>query len=817
MEGHCSACGTVFHVDAGSVPPGGALLRCPGCGANVTVLPPLVDLGLDVPENPGDPGGELGPAGVFGVAQGPAVSGGASDAFGRSADAHDESTDGARPVRMGPPTEIGQVESFELDAAPPSPAPPPVVAPVRAPREPSPPRPTSGPTGAAERPRAVAGAQVADSVHRAVSRRARSSRWQALRGYVGLGLFVLAVSASVVGWQLWRNRPPPPPEVPNPLRERVVEWREAGVSPTQTSVDAAVVVARRSLLAPTPENLRRALDAARSALLFDEDDGGALAAYGLVVAEDPDPVEPLVLEEALAAVNSAIGEEPNGEHRVELEVSRTWLLLRQAQADEARRAGERAVELAPTDIDAQVALAVAVAFADAKDAVRRLEPLAATEGASGLRARLALGDALVLAGRVGEALRLWEKAGAGSAAEGTAPRRRLAQLWVDLGEWERARAVYDVLDATAQACAGDLLVASRLAAQRGDGARAMELLGHAMAVATTPLNKARVLTQQVATVLADRSLPVTPQQVSQWIDQALDAAPDLPELLYVAALADERMGDTKSAMDSLDAAHGVSPDAPEIALQLAWMLRGTAKAQARAILDQAVREAPDCVGCHLLVMRFELDSGNRTAALASLRRALSFDPEAHRVTTRLSAIPPPRAALLGMAADLGKQGAAERNGWLLSAAGMAAYLADDLTTASGWLTRALREDPEDFGARLYLGLTSLRLDRAKLAERDFRAAERIDRRHPVSRLYMARLLESKRRFVEALSIFQDLAEQNPLAAAPRVGYARTLAAMGRRNDAITEALRVTALRKRDRDALRVLAGLGPLVLGARER
>lgn len=817
MDGHCSACGTVFHVDAGSVPPGGALLRCPGCGANVTVLPQLVDLGLDVPENPGDPGGELGPAGVFGVAQGSPASGGVSHAPGGPAEALDEPSEGSRPVRMGPPTEIGQVESFELDAATPAPTPPPVVAPTRPPRESTVSRPTSGQAVAAERSRVPAGAQVADSVHRAVSRRARSGRWQSLRGYAALGLFVAAVSAGVVGWQLWRNRPPPPPEVPNPLRERVIEWRQAGFAPTQSSVDAAVVVVRRLLLVPTPDNLRRALDAARSALLFDEDDGGALAAYGLVVAEDPDPVEPQVLVEALAAVNSAIGEEPNGEHRVELEVSRTWLLLRQAQLDEARRAGERAVELAPADTDAQVALAVAVAFADAKDAVRRLEPLAATEGSSGLRARLALGDAFVLAGRVSEALRLWEGAAAGAAPEGTAPRRRLAQLWVDLGEWDRARAVYDVLDATGQACAGDLLIASRLAAERGDGARAMELLGHAIAVASTPLNKARVLTQQVATVLSDRSLPVTPQQVSQWIDQALDAAPDLPELLYVAALADERMGDTKSAMDSLDAAHGVAPDSPEIALQLAWMLRGTAKAQARGVLDQAVREAPDCVGCHLLVMRFELDAGNRTSALASLRRALSFDPEARRTVLRLSATPPPRAALLGLAADLGKQGAAERNGWLLSAAGMAAYLADDLTAASAWLTRALREDPEDFGARLYLGLTSLRLDRAKWAERDLRAADRIDRRHPVSRLYLARLLENKRRFVEALSIFQDLAEQNPLAAAPRVGYARTLAAMGRRKEAVTEALRVTALRKRDRDALRVLAGLGPVVLGARER
>ncbi len=628
----------------------------------------------------------------------------------------------------------------------------------------------------------------------------------AWRAYLPVGA-TAAVALLVVGVTLVvRNRPPPPPEVPNPLSARVLDWQRRGLKPTGADALALANGAMTDLAEGTHVGVRRAFESARSAVMVAPDDGRAIAAYAYALAWWPDRVDVETLDEAMTAVMAAIGEDPQGADRALLESSRAWLQFRLEHYEAARQAATKAVELAPQD--PLVALAAAVVRVPTRpdEAVRDLAALRARADAPWVTT-LWQGEAELRAGNVGRALALWQGSLSGQPRD-VAVLRRLARLAADMGDYQDATDRLQSLSTSGWACAEDRLLLARLLSRiRKDNEAALVVLDAGLADAgLTPLNQARLLTEKAAVATLARKEVAPMAEVSRWLDAALDVAPDLPELLYVAALVDERAGAIDKAVASLEAATELAPDRPEPALRLALLTRDE-NSTAVQVIAAAQREAPTYVPLYLAHAWLALQAGNNGAAADAIRRAADQDPERYVREHRLDAfvdLPQTHANLARLLTTASQR---HSNSMLITATAMALYFADDLGKADRTLGQALKADPDDVGARLYRAVIALTRKKVAIAKKDLQAALKADSQHVIARLYQARLLLETKRAPLAERICRDLLDKNPIDVTARLGLAQALAAQGKREAARAEAQQVLGMRATDREALRFLVGL----------
>ncbi len=154
------------------------------------------------------------------------------------------------------------------------------------------------------------------------------------------------------------------------------------------------------------------------------------------------------------------------------------------------------------------------------------------------------------------------------------------------------------------------------------------------------------------------------------------------------------------------------------------------------------------------------------------------DPQLYNQRTQFSPYAEPSQQMQDVAKALGEQAVRLDNTLLRTGAGVLYVLLGDNKSGPLWLTKALRDDPNDFGAHLYSAIFNYRRGIKKAARADLLAAERVDRRQPLMRLYKGRVLEQFGKVVEAGKLYRDLLEQNPLNAAAHVGLARIERAQG---------------------------------------
>ncbi|MBI5510084.1 MAG: zinc-ribbon domain-containing protein [Deltaproteobacteria bacterium] len=626
------------------------------------------------------------------------------------------------------------------------------------------------------------------------------SPWRIYAVVGGTALFAILV---VVIVSLFERRPPPPPKMPNPLQQRVSSWRGQGLKPAVAPLAAAVKTAEDELGRGTDRGVKEAFNAVRAALLLDPDAPAAIATYGMVLADWPDRLEPDVVDEALAAIASAIGDAPSGRYRAELEAARGWLLLRTERFEAARQAATKAAAARPADPGIKMLQAVSRISTRPEEAAAELERLA-REAQAPRRLALWRGEAELRSGQIGRALAIWSGSLSGSAAD-AAVLRRLARLAVDAGDQAGAFERLQQIEAAGYAGVDDRLLLARLQARAlRKPALAIATLDAALAdPGLSALNRARVLSEKAAVALLAPPAFVSAATVSGWLDAALDLAPDLPELLYVAGLVDERNGAIDNALQSLEAAAELAPDRPEVALRLALLAKDD-PSLARPAIAAANREVAHYVPAHLASAVLLLAAGDSSGAAAAVRRAADFDPRRYADEHEMDAFVDPPAAHLAIAKLLSPYARRSDNAMLTTAMGMAYYFAQDFKRAEATLTAALKSDPEDVGARLYHAILALGRKKIPVARRDLQAAAAADSQHAVVRLYQARLFEQLKKPAEAERLYRDLLEVNPLDTGARLGLSGVLWGRGQKDAARAEVLKLMRTRQGDRDALRFL-------------
>lgn len=618
--------------------------------------------------------------------------------------------------------------------------------------------------------------------------------------YLTLSSTVVSVVA-VTGYFVFDTSPPPPPTWPNPLRERVEVWRKQGFTPGFQQQDEALEQAYRGLALGTATGWYEANRAVRSALFLDPGSAQNIALHGMVLVQSPDKVSADNLNEALSAITSAIGEDPDGPHRVALQVARAWLLHRAGKHKSAADAATAALELDPDATSAQLAHAVARINVRPSDSLAMLKKLA-KQGKAPPSLPLWLGEAQLATGDLQAAIRTWQQAA--EREEGGAI-RRLARLYVDLGDLGKAIRQLQTLAERGVAAAEDrLLLARLLARSRRNPKAALAELDAGLASGTlSTLNRARLLCEKVAVAVNSPGKRKTNfETLSAWLDEALELAPDLPELNFIAGIADQQADERERALASLEVAQGLLPSRAEPAFHLAMALRVDEAQTAAQALREALGENPDYGPLQLLAALMALEAGSRMGAVDAVRKATAIEPEAYRERSLLAAFPDPPAPHLELAKQLSKYATSSI---IMTGTALAYHWAGQPKQADRWIRRALKEDRNDVGARVYRASSGFRRGKVTRAMRsDVSAALQEDTLHTLARVYEARLLEGDKPS-KAEGTYRQLLENNPLLIAARTGLARSLWRQDKRAEAKTEALRVLRMRPHDREALRFLA------------
>lgn len=514
----------------------------------------------------------------------------------------------------------------------------------------------------------------------------------------------------------------------------------------------------------------------------------------------------------LSAITSVVGDSPGSSERPSLETSRAWLLLRAGRLEDAREAAVRAVATRQDFAPAQVVAFAASASLKPEQAVQGLTPLLNNpEVASD--ARLWLGEAQLLLGQVNEAIATW-RGGVRDAPSDAPFLARLARLQADLGDYGAAIDLLAQSVTRGAASTSDVLLLARLQSRAMHKSKqALETLDMAQKERKGESFAAALLVAERVTVALSVKPPlVPPDELAKSLQSAMADARDVPQLIYAGALADLAGGQAKHAAEALEAAQTLAPDAPEIAFALASLSRATDQAGAGEVVATALKERPDYIPLYLLDAAIAAEHDEKPRAITSVRKALTYDPALYVQATLFSAYAEPAPYMLDVAKTLGEQGLRFDSAVLRGAAGMLYVLANDPKNGPLWLTRALRDDPNDVGAHFYSAVLLLRKGgpNKKPIRADLAAAERAERRQPMVRLYKARVFEQIGKLADATKIYRDLVDQNPMNAAAYVGLGRVLRIQGDEQAARDAAKKALGVRPRDREALKLLvAEAGP--------
>ncbi len=610
---------------------------------------------------------------------------------------------------------------------------------------------------------------------------------------------VSLLTVAFVGWSIWkRSLPPPPPAMLNPMEVLVDAWEDAGRQTTFPSFEEALAVAKKGLESSSNSGIRKARNAVEDALIFEEDDPRAIALYCNILARWPETLSDDELRLASAASMAAIGDDPKGEYRSDLEAAKAWVAFRGGSFSSARKAAKLALEIDPNSVTAQVAHAVISASMNPAASLKTLKSIKKTQSTRWRTIWLA--DVMVRAGLVNEARSTWTSLLKGNMGD-SVPLRRLGMLELQLGSISSAEARFDELVTKGWASLSDRILLSRLLSRaqnrHSDAIKILEAAFNIPLISNR--NKAEVLTEKVRVALLSRE--ISEKVLSSWLDAAFHLAPDLPELLYVAGIADWRAGYSKDALESLDAAIGAVPSESHIAIALAMSQIQNDEAAARMTVKNALSEVPDAIGLHLVKALLDLRANDALSAAVSIRSALSFDPEVRRHSKRFSAFAGFPAAYTNLGRELSSYAKERGNPLIMSAAGISYYLAGQTSVAQRWFSKALILDDEDTGARLYRAILYYRQGNNRPASRELERGLNSDNRQRTLRLYRARLYERARKWGRAESFYRDLIQQNAIDSAAKIGLARSLAASGRLKEAREAALSVLSGRPDDREAL----------------
>lgn len=627
-------------------------------------------------------------------------------------------------------------------------------------------------------------------------------RESAARTYVVWGGIVLLVAAGTGGYLWYRGLPIAPPEVPNPLEARADDWRKGGGAPVKVDDAAAAVI--EGLASGTNAGRDRALAASRAAVGADPKSPMAVSLYARSLAARDEQLDNSTLNDVLAAITSVVGDQPNSAERPSLETSRAWLLLRAGRVEDAREAAARAVATRPDYAPAQVVALAASVSLKPEHAAQQLNSFIANAEVTN-EARLWLGEAQLASGQVGEAIATW-RAGLRDVPADAVFVARLARLQADLGDYAAASDLLSQNIARGAASLGDVLLLARLQS------RALHKPKGALEVLEAAQKEREGQGFAVAQLVAERvtvALSVKPQlypaeDVTKMVESAMAGAADVAPLIYATAMADAAAGQTKKAIDALEAAQTLAPDAAEVAFALAALSRQADHAAATETVATGIKERPDYIPLYFLDATIAAEHDEKTRAVTAVRKALTYDPALYAQHTLFSAYGEPLTIMLDVGRVLGEQANRLDSNVLRGAAGALFVLANEQKAGPAWLTKALRNDPKEVGAHFYSAILNLRRGQKKPARVDLAAAEQVERRQPMIRLYKARVFEQIGKYPEATKIYRDLVDQNPLNAAAYVGLGRVLRLQGDEQAARDAGRRALAVRPRDREALRLL-------------
>ncbi len=627
-------------------------------------------------------------------------------------------------------------------------------------------------------------------------------RESAARTYLVWGGVVLLVAAGAGGFLWWRGLPIAPPEVPNPLEARADDWRKGGGSPLKVDDAAAAVI--EGLASGTNAGRDRALAASRAVVGADPKSPLAVSLYARSLAARDEQLDGSTLNDVLAAITSVVGDQPNSPERPSLETSRAWLLLQAGRVDEAREAAARAVATRPDYAPAQVVALAASVSRKPEHAAQQLNTFIANAEVTN-DARLWLGEAQLASGQINEAIATW-RAGLREVPADAVFVARLARLQADLGDYAAASDLLSQNVARGAASLADVLLLARLqsrALHKPKGAletleaAQKEREGQGFAVA-------QIVAERVTIALSAKPPLIPAEEITKLIESAMAGSPDVAPLIYASAMADVAAGQPKKAIESLEAAQTLAPDAAEIAFALAALSRQADHAGASEIIATALKERADYIPLYFLEATIAAEHDEKPRAINAVRKALTFDPALYAQHVLFSAYGEPFAIIFDVGRALGEQANRLDNNVLRGAAGALFVLANEQKAGPAWLTKALRNDPKEVGAHFYSAILNLRRGQKKGARVDLAAAEQVDRRQPMIRLYKARVFEQIGKYSEATKIYRDLVDQNPLNAAAYVGLGRVLRLQGDEQAARDAGRKALAVRPRDREALRLL-------------
>lgn len=636
------------------------------------------------------------------------------------------------------------------------------------------------------------------------SRKVAYSRPKSRRNvYIAIACIFLMANAAVFAVVFIKRRGIAPPEGPNPLEQRAGDWKKGGEK-SYAQPEEAIRLVTEGLLLGTNAGRDSALAMAKQAVMADPKSPATVNLYARALAAREDPIDATVMNEALAAIVSVIGEHPSAQERPSLEVARAWILLHAGRTDDAIAAANDTMNNFGGYMPARVVALAADVTRKPEHAASGLAPYADLPEVS-REARLWHGEALLHSGRVAEALASW-KAGMHDLPGDGPYISRIARLQADLGDYTQASDLLATNVERDASTVADVLMLARLQSRAlHKPKQAMETLDRALNARGGDSAAAALLVAEKAVTAVSVKPPLaTTEEIHAWLRPALAATPVSPQLSYAQGLVDLQAGDLRHASESFEAAQTLAPEVPEIALAMAFAAYDDDLDVAYEALATAQRAHPEYIPLYFVEATIASNRDDKVRAANAARKGFTFDPANYVSYTLFADYAEPLPQMLEAARMLGDNGNRLDNATLRGASGALYVLADDLKNGAIWLTKALRDDQFDLGARLYSTVLDLRKGAKKPAKADILAAERTDRRHAMVRLYKARVIELTGKPPEAIKIYRDLIEQNPLNVAARDGLARLLRNQGDEAGARDEARRVLATRPRDREALRLL-------------
>lgn len=462
--------------------------------------------------------------------------------------------------------------------------------------------------------------------------------------------------------------------------------------------------------------------------------------------------------EALSMIDSVIAE---GLSSVPILYRRAQILRGLGRVEDAVRAYEEALRIQPDSIGN--IREVISALAEMGRTRRALEVARQSQRIAGAD-ELFVQQWLALEGEVGDATlaMLRREAIRDTAREDRRNNLVLADLYVKLGEWAKARTLIDELRSKDDALELVLLDA-RWHAQQGNTPRALGVFEQYLA------GKQHEDALGVRDVLTYSNFLQGRGQTNRAIavlrgSLQLDPPDHMPmrRSLAVLLLTSGRSAEAIGVIDELIAS-GQDKDGSLRLGRIEALIRGGRLDEAQSALDGLDAPLARHENAGILRTDLALRRGDRRAARQALSNTLAVHPTSARAYTR-------RAELIWTdLQDADRFSAAERT--------------ELLRDAAGDLTEAIKHDPSIWEAHRLLGVMALRAQRFNDAADAFERTIEINPGMSPLRSLLVQTMVEAGRTAEAMALIDRAAQANPSDTELRVDMARLLADLGRHDEA----------------------------------